>query len=123
MIAWSQVGNKHQGGRMQTMQRKGIEPLTEQKKTLIVNNVLKACKRIEDLNPHGYGFLYLASGFIAHYNRGGFIDFYRSVDLTEDIKRNASMNQWDNFHPGEENFEYYMSKKEVYNRILKGLGA
>lgn len=104
-----------------TATKRGIEPLTEQKKTLIVNNVLKACKDIEALNSHGYGFLYLASGFIAHYNRGGFIDHYRHYSLVEDIKRNAMMNQWFNFHPGEEHYEYYMSKKEVYNRILEGI--
>ena len=99
-----------------------IQPLTERQKTLIVNNVLAACKDITKLNNTGYNFLYLASGFIAHYNRIGFIDFYERNDLRQDIVNNASMNQWRNFRRGEQNYDYYMAKADVYNRILAGLG-
>jgi hypothetical protein len=102
--------------------RRGIEPLTESKKQLIVSNVVKACKDITKLNKTGYGFIYLASGFIAHYGLGGFIEYYQGESLRNDIIRNARQNQWDNFHPGEENYEYYMSKKDVYNRIIEALG-
>ena len=31
------------------------------------------------------------------------------------------MNQWNNFRHGEENYEYYMSRKEVYNSICDNL--
>ena len=58
-----------------------LTPLTERQKTLIVNNVVKAVKNIDTLNETGYRYLYLASGFIAHYDLHGFIDFYRNVSL------------------------------------------
>ena len=96
-----------------------LNPLTERQKTLIVNNVVKACKDITSLNRAGYNFLYLASGFIAHYDLHGFIDFYSYVNLKNDIIGFAGQNQWNNFHPGERDYDYYMAKKEVYNRILR----
>ena len=93
--------------------------LTERQKTLIVNNVVKACKNIDNLNKTGYNFLYLASGFIAHYDLYGFISSYTGQSLKRDIISFAGQNQWNNFHPGERDYDYYMAKKDVYNRILK----
>lgn len=98
-----------------------IAPLTERQKTLIVSNVVKACKNIKDLNKTGYNFLYLASGFIAHNNVHGFISFYEDYDLKHDILKNAMFNQWGNFREGEKHYDYYMSKKDVYNRIVEKL--
>lgn len=96
-----------------------LTPLTERQKVLIVNNVVKACKNIDNLNKTGYNFLYLASGFIAHYNLYGFIAAYSSPGkLKRDIVNNAGQNQWRNFRPGERDYDYYMSKADVYNRIL-----
>ena len=92
--------------------------LTERQKTLIVNNVVKACKNIDNLNKTGYNFLYLASGFIAHYDLYGFISSYTGQSLKRDIISFAGQNQWNNFHPGERDYDYYMAKKDVYNRIL-----
>ena len=92
--------------------------LTERQKTLIVNNVVKAVKNIDNLNKTGYNFLYLASGFIAHYNMYGFIAEYSGRSLKRDIVSYAGQNQWKNFRPGESNYDYYMSKADVYNRIL-----
>jgi hypothetical protein len=99
-----------------------MTPLTERQKTLIVNNVLAACKDINKLNGTGYNFLYLASGFIAHYNRYGFIDYYTRESLTQDIIDNARINQWNNFRLGDRDYEYMMAQKDIYNRILDGLG-
>jgi len=96
-----------------------MTPLTERQKTLIVNNVVKACKNIDDLNRTGYNFVYQASGFIAHYDLYGFIASYTGQSLKRDIVSFAGQNQWNNFRPGERNYEYYMSKKDVYNRIVK----
>ena len=93
--------------------------LTERQKTLIVNNVVKACKNIDNLNKTGYNFLYLASGFIAHYDLYGFIANYTGQSLKRDIISFAGQNQWNNFHPGERDYDYYMAKKDVYNRIVK----
>ena len=96
-----------------------LTPLTERQKTLIVNNVVKACKNIDNLNKTGYNFLYLASGFIAHYDLYGFIANYTGQSLKRDIISFAGQNQWNNFRPGERDYDYYMAKKDVYNRILK----
>jgi len=96
-----------------------LTPLTERQKTLIVNNVISACNDIEKLNSTGYKFINLASGFIAHYNLNGFRYAYSIPgSLRENIIRNSRMNQWNNFTPNDSNYAYYMSKKDVYNRIL-----
>lgn len=96
-----------------------LKPLTEREKQLIVNNVVKAVKNIDDLNKTGYKFLYLASGFIAHHNQYGFIEHYRTRSLKDAIFQNKRMNQWANFREGERDYEYYMAKKDVYNRICE----
>ena len=96
-----------------------LVPLTERQKTLIVNNVVKAVKNIDNLNKTGYNFLYLCSGFIAHYDLYGFIASYTGESLKRDIVSFAGQNQWNNFRPGERDYEYMMAKKEVYNRILR----
>jgi hypothetical protein len=100
-----------------------IEPLTARQKALIVSNVLKACTDIEKLNSTGYKYLYLCSGFIAHYNLHGFIAHYRTHSLKRDIERNYRQNQWRNFRDGDEHAGYYHSKRDVYNAILGGLVA
>jgi hypothetical protein len=95
-----------------------ITPLTERQKTLIVNNIVAAVKDIEKLNKTGYNFIYLASGFIAHYNLHGFRHYYSQWSLRNDIINNANYNMWSNFRKGEKNYDYYMSKRDVYQRIL-----
>jgi hypothetical protein len=99
-----------------------LTPLTERQKALIVNNVVKACKDIRELNNIGYNFLCQANGFIAHYSRYGFIDYYENNNyLQDDIIRNSCHNQWTNFRKGEQNYDYYMAKADVYNHILEKL--
>ena len=98
-----------------------IKPLTARQQDLIVSNVLKAIKDIEALNSSGYKFLYLASGFIAHYSLNGFKAYYSAHDLEKDILDNARSNSWYNFHPGDHDYEYYMTKRAVYQRILAGI--
>ena len=100
-----------------------IEPLTSRQKALIVSNVLKACEDIEKLNSTGYKYLYLCSGFIAHYNLNGFKAYYREHSLKRDIERNYRQNQWRNFRDGDEHAGYYHSKRDVYNALLGGLVA
>ncbi len=95
-----------------------LAPLTERQKTLIVSNVVKACKNIDNLNKTGYKYLYLCSGFIAHYDLYGFIASYTGESLKRDILSYAGQNQWRNFRPGERDYDYYMSKADVYNRII-----
>lgn len=98
-----------------------LTPYSERQKTLIVNNVVRAVNDIEKLNRTGYKYINLCSGFIAHYNLYGFIDFYSRNSLREDILRNAEMNQWRNFRPGDRDYDYYMAKAEIYNRILEAI--
>ena len=98
-----------------------IAPLTARQQDLIVSNVLKATKDIEALNKTGYNFLYLASGFIAHYNIHGFKAYYSGHSLEDDILSNARSNNWNNFGPQDENYAYYMSKRDVYQRIVAGI--
>ena len=95
-----------------------LAPLTERQKALIVSNVVKACRNIYSLNKTGYKYINLCSGFIAHYDLYGFIDFYENISLKNDIIGFAGSNQWKNFRPGERDYEYYKTKADVYNRIL-----
>ena len=95
-----------------------LTPLTERQKALIVSNVVKACKNINALNSTGYKYINLCSGFIAHYDLYGFQDYYSDNSLKHDIVSFAGQNQWKNFRPGERDYEYYMAKADVYNRIL-----
>ena len=95
-----------------------LTPLTERQKALIVSNVVKAVKNIDNLNKTGYNFVYQCSGFIAHYDLYGSIASYTGESLKRDLISYAGQNQWKNFRPGEQNYDYYMSKADVYNRIL-----
>jgi hypothetical protein len=98
-----------------------LVPLTERQKTLIVNNVVKAVADITKLNRTGYGFLYLASGFIAYYNLAGFKEQFKTHNLKRDILANHRQNQWLNFRPGDNDYDYYKSKADVYNRIVEAI--
>lgn len=95
-----------------------MQALTLNQQKLIVSNVFKACGNIEKLNKTGYNYLYLCSGFIAHYDIHGFKAYYSEHSLIDDIEQNARFNQWSNFSSCDSNYEYYMSKKAVYNAIL-----
>jgi len=95
-----------------------MTPLTERQKALIVSNVVKSVKNIDNLNKTGYNFVYQCSGFIAHYDMYGFIASYTGESLKQDLISYAGQNQWRNFRPGERDYDYYMAKADVYNRIL-----
>ena len=99
-----------------------LKPLEAGKKNRILRNIgiMFLTQDINSLDKHGYNFLYLASGFIAHYNLGGFIEHYGSTQaLGRDILDNKSSNQWNNFSKGERDYEYMMQKKEIYNQICE----
>jgi hypothetical protein len=98
-----------------------IEAITEKQKTLIVNNIVKACDDIEKLNGTGYKYIYLASGFIAHYNLNGFKGYYTGSSLADNILANENSNRWNNFREGDQNYHYYKSKADVYQRICSKL--
>jgi len=102
-----------------------LTPYTEKQKSLIVTNIVKACDDIHKLNGTGYKFIYLASGFIAHYNIEGFKCNYDIVDcgysLGDAILANESANRWDNFNERDKDYTYMMSKKDIYKRICDKL--
>lgn len=98
-----------------------MDAITEKQKTLIVNNIVRACDDISKLNGTGYKYIYLASGFIAHYNINGFISHYSGSSLIRDILDNENSNRWNNFREGDQNYEYYKSKADVYSRIVAKL--
>lgn len=97
-----------------------IEPKTDRQMTLIVNNIVRACSDIHKLNKTGYNYLYLCSGFIAHYNLHGFRQYYQTGrTLRQIILERRAQNQWLNFHVGDENYDYYHQKAEIYNLICE----
>jgi hypothetical protein len=102
-----------------------MEALTLKEQDLIYKNVIRACEDISKLNGRGYNYLYLCSGFIAHYNIHGFKSNYDIVDcgysLSDAILANEPANQWDNFREGDINYYYYKSKADVYRRICNKL--
>jgi hypothetical protein len=102
-----------------------MEAITEKQKSLIVNNIVKACDDINKLNGTGYKYLYLCSGFIAHYNIHGFKSNYDIVDcgysLAHDILAHENSNKWLNFREGDQNYHYYKSKADIYSRICAKL--
>jgi hypothetical protein len=98
---------------------KTLTPMPQKDFELTVKNVVAACKDINKLNKRGYNFLYLCSGFIAHYNIHGFKDYYSQYSLKRDLFKNKMWNQWGNFGVGESNAAYYHQKRDIYNAILE----
>jgi hypothetical protein len=99
-----------------------IKPITPRQKSLIISSFKRVFRTgdIEHLTSSAYRYIYLASGFIAHYNIHGFRDAYRDVELLRgDILSNAAGNSWRNFRPGDKDYDYYKSKAEVYQGILE----
>jgi hypothetical protein len=99
-----------------------LTPYTERQKTMIVNNIIKAIDAPYKLSKQAYKYLYLCSGFIAHYNHQGFMVYYcRQGKLKEDILNFAQCNQWRNFTAADKDYQYYQSKADIYNRIVQSI--
>jgi len=98
-----------------------LKPIDKKQAQLIIKNIIKACKDISKLNNTGYKFIINCSGFIAHYDLQGFIQNYQCESLKSHILHFRNQNQWANFRIGEPNAEYYHSKRDIYNEILKSL--
>lgn len=96
--------------------------ITEQQVKGIVNSFKRIFTNndIEQLTVQAYRFIHIASGFIAHYNIYGFRVEYENVEtLKDDILFNQDINQWDNFHPGQRDYDYMMQKRDIYNQIVE----
>jgi len=98
-----------------------MDAITEKQKSLIVNNIVRACDDINKLNGTGYKFIYLASGFIAHYDINGFKGHYSGYSLADNILANEHANKWLNFNPSDRDYAYYKSKADIYSRIVAKL--
>jgi hypothetical protein len=96
----------------------GLEPFSLEEEQKIIRDCVKAARNIDDLTDKAYRFLNLSNGFIAHYDRFGFMDNYREPgSLKQDILDYQNENQWGNFRSGERGYEYYMQKKNIYNAV------
>jgi hypothetical protein len=96
----------------------GLEPFSIEEEQRIIRDCVKAANNIEAMTDRAYRFLNLSSGFIAHYNKWGFMGYYREPgSLKRDILVHQKNNQWDNFRSGERGYEYYMQKKNIYNAV------
>lgn len=100
-----------------------LTPYTARQNSMIVSNVMKAVDNPAKLSKQAYKYLYLCAGFIAHYDHGGFISYYRRNSLKADILRFKDWNQWRNFAPNDRDYQYYKSKADIYNRIIQSMGA
>jgi len=95
-----------------------MNAMTQKEQDLTVAAVVRAVGNITKMNKRAYNFLYLAQGFIAHYNQQGFMMFYSVRDLRKDILDNAEANRWLNFRQGDRDYEYYKAKADVYQRVV-----
>lgn len=92
--------------------------------TRIVNSIVKVVKtgNMNFLTKQAYKFLYLSSGFIAHYDIHGFRQYYRDINkLISDIVGFQEFNQWNNFMPYDKDYSYYEQKQDIYNRICDAI--
>lgn len=98
-----------------------MKAITPRQKSLILSSFKRVFStgNIDNLTNSAYKYIYLASGFIAHYNLLGFRDAYQDVArLKENILRNAQANTWSNFTPSDRHYDYYMSKVDVYKELV-----
>lgn len=99
---------------------------------LITKNILLVLKTgdINRLSKKSYNFLYLMSGFIAHYNHNGFMGYYQDTeDLRRDILQSSDLSNPDYYL---ESFfqksdtphnikmaEHYREKSAILNELKK----
>jgi hypothetical protein len=95
-----------------------MKPINVKSTLANIELVLKTCD-ISKLNATGYNFLYLMSGFIAHYDINGFKAYYEDVEqLLNDIAdsydfKNAERYIADGFFSKGKDQAYYQSKNDV----------
>lgn len=98
--------------------------LTRSQMIRIANNIAKVIRwrNIEKLSRQSYNYLYLCSGFIAHYDFAGFKAYYADTALLKaDILQNHESNKWRNFRPGDKDYEYYFNKALLYDGIVNAI--
>jgi hypothetical protein len=99
-----------------------IKPHSIEEEEKIIRDCVKAASDIQSMTDRAYNYLYLANDFIAHCDKYGFMEFYSEKNsLKNDMLRFQNHNQWANFHPKDDNYDYYMQKKKIYNEICNCL--
>jgi hypothetical protein len=95
-----------------------IQPCSPEEEQKIIRDCVKAAGDIKTMTDRAYTFLYLADGFIAHCDKYGFMDYYEEPgSLRKDIFDYQRENQYNNFGPKDDYYDYYMQKKKIYNTI------
>jgi len=100
-----------------------MELLSKDDETFIINTLTNASTiDIDSLTSMAYKFIHLSSGFIAHYSLMSFKDHYQIAgNLGDEILANQKRNQWNNFNPGDNDYEYMMQKKKIYNIVCENI--
>ncbi len=99
-----------------------MTPLGKEKENRIIRGIglVFLLQDINQLDKYGYQFLCQCLGFIAHYNKQGFIQHYGNEDkLKRDVVLYVSLNQCDDYQKGDYEYEFMMQKKRIYNTVLK----
>lgn len=91
-------------------------------KNIIIGLTKAATRDIKCLTAAAYQFIHVASGFMAHYNILGFVDYYgTATNLGDYILQYRTMNQWENFYKDELDYEYMMQQKQIYNAVCRAI--
>jgi len=99
-----------------------LKPCNIDEEERIIRDCVKAARNIETMTDRAYHFLYCSNGFIAHYDKYGFMEEYRDPgSLKKAIFYFQMDNQNNNFHPNDDAYDYYMQKKKIYNEICNCL--
>lgn len=79
-------------------------------------------KDITKLTKKAYAYLHVRSGFIAHYNWLGFVEYYKDeagiYGLYDDIILNER-NSMTNYRPEEKDYPYYKQQADIYAELIR----
>jgi hypothetical protein len=93
-------------------------PCSPEEEQKVIRDCVKAARDIKSMTDRAYKYLYLAGGFIAHFNKLGFMEHYEEPgSLKKAIFEYQRENQYNNFGPKDDGYDYYMQKKKIYNTI------
>ena len=91
-----------------------LHRLEPEKALIIIKNLLDACRDITSLTQEGYRLIHLRTGFIAHYDREGFIEEYlTSQNLRDKILANQIHNTSCNRSLKDKDNPYYLQQGEI----------
>ena len=98
--------------------------LPPEKASRIKGNIVEACRDITKLSLEAYRWLHLRAGFIAHYDREGFIEEYQTCqNLRDNILANLIHNTSCNRSRKDRDYPYYLQQCEIYQQIVERLLA